>query len=62
MSVQTPNKLLRMVAEEICGQNRTKPVKPVKSDKSDLKVKCLAPANIDGTYLGNILLYGKVVK
>jgi len=25
VSVQTPNKLLRMVAEEICGQNRGKP-------------------------------------
>jgi hypothetical protein len=24
-SVQTPNKLLRMVAEEICGQNSRKP-------------------------------------
>ena len=37
VSVQTPNKLLRMVAEEICGQNRGKP-----ADK-DFKVIIVLP-------------------
>ena len=54
-SVQTPNKLLRMVAEEICGQSARKP----HADR-DFKVRCVSTrvsARVSGRGSFNTIMF-----